>query len=149
MGKYKVICYFRVRLAICIYKITGQVILKFMLHLKKKKKYPWNYRPISSLPYLDEIFDRSIYNHHVSLSNEYSLLNDVQFGFRKARSTSDAMIKFIENVYTSLDNCGHHVSVLIDLKKAFDSIDYSVIISKAMWTMGTIWDSLIVTWFGS
>ena len=59
-----------------------------------------------------------------------SLLNENQYGFRSNRSTSSAVMNIIEDIATATDSKKHTIGVFIDLKKAFDTIDHSILISK-------------------
>ena len=42
-----------------------------------------------------------------------------------------ALLRSIENITTSLDDHWHAVGLFIDVKKAFNTIDYSVLLKKA------------------
>ena len=48
----------------------------------------------------------------------------LQFGFRLNLSTNNALLSIIENIQTDLDSDTFAVGVFIDLKKAFDRVDY-------------------------
>ena len=45
-------------------------------------------------------------------------------------STSHALIDLVEEISTSLDNKKYTLGVFIDLKKAFDTVNHSVLIEK-------------------
>ena len=53
-----------------------------------------------------------------------------QYGFRKQMSTSLAIIELVEEITNSIDNHEATVGVFIDLKKAFDTVDQSILIEK-------------------
>ena len=53
-----------------------------------------------------------------------------QYGFRKQMSTSLAIIEILEEITNSPDNHEATVGVFIDLKKAFDTVDHSILIEK-------------------
>ena len=53
-----------------------------------------------------------------------------QYGFRKQMSTSLAIIELVEEITNSLDNHEATVGFFIDLKKAFDTVDHSILIEK-------------------
>ena len=65
-----------------------------------------------------------------SFINKNNLLSDSQYGFRRGRSTSMALINLIEEITTSLDNKKSTIGVFIDLKKAFDTIDHTLLLKK-------------------
>ena len=58
------------------------------------------------------------------------ILYKSQYGFRKQMSTSLEIIELVEEITNSLDNHEATVGVFIDLKKAFDTVDHSILIEK-------------------
>ena len=56
---------------------------------------------------------------------KYDVLRNSQHGFRKARSTSLALLDLMEKLSSGIDNSLVAVGVFIDLKKAFDTIDHT------------------------
>lgn len=61
---------------------------------------------------------------------KYSLLHDNQFGFRPGRSTCDAVLRLVDFIYNSLNAKKHTLSILVDLRKAFDTVPHSILLSK-------------------
>ena len=59
-----------------------------------------------------------------------SILCNDQFGFRADHCTSHAILKFCNNVLSALDNNELSLAVFIDLKKAFDTVHFEVLLSK-------------------
>ena len=53
---------------------------------------PSNYRPVSVLPILGNIFERIVYTRLINFFNVNSIISPIQFGFRKGRSTLDAIV---------------------------------------------------------
>ena len=51
-----------------------------------------------------------------------NLLDNEQYGFRSNRSTTTAIINYIENNVDSLDKGKKVVGAFLDLTKAFDSV---------------------------
>ena len=91
---------------------------------------PTNYRPITILPYISKIFESSICIRLVKFFEKFSLLTDSQFGFRSKKSTCDALIRFVNSIYDSLDSKQILASILIDFRKAFDTISHDILIKK-------------------
>ena len=55
---------------------------------------------------------------------------DNQFGFRGKHSTSHALISITEDIRNALDNKNILCGVFIDLSKAFDTVDHTILLSK-------------------
>lgn len=89
-----------------------------------------NYRPISVLPTLSKIFEKCLTNRLYSFVEKNNILSCVQFGFRRSRSTVDAVIELTEHIYNSLNSKEHAVSVFIDFKKAFDTVNHTILFNK-------------------
>ena len=71
------------------------------------------------------------------INNNHNILHDCQFGFRAGRSPSMALLNVIENITTSLDDRKHAVSIFMDIKKAFHTIDHNILLkNKQLWTLG-------------
>ena len=87
-----------------------------------------NYRPISLLPQFSKIL--LFVNRLDGFIEKYGLLSDHQYGFRSNRSTSLAVIDFVENISTAIDEKQPSIGVFIDLRKAFDTIDHSLLLQK-------------------
>lgn len=92
--------------------------------------YSGNYRPISSLPLFSKIFERLFYNRILNFSVSYNLIDTSQFGFRRSLSTLDSLITLTENIYENLNKKKFHISVLLDLQKAFDTVNHDVLLEK-------------------
>ena len=100
------------------------------IHKKGSKSSLKNYRPIASLSFLSKVFERCMTNRLLSFFHKFSLFSDSQFGFLKGKSTTDALIHLVENIYESLNSRKHHISVLIDLQKAFDTVNADILGKK-------------------
>ena len=60
-------------------------------------------------------------------------------------STSLAIIKLVEETTNSLDNHEATVGVFIDLKKAFDTVDHSILIEKLYHYVAQLINGFVVT----
>ena len=67
-----------------------------------------NYRPISMLPLLSKLFEKLMCARLDSYLNLNNILCANQLGFRKNSNTSDAIIEFLDYVYSSLDKKTEH-----------------------------------------
>ena len=100
------------------------------VYKRGNKQDPSNYRPISSLPYISKIFERNITNQLTSYFDKHRLISKFQFGFQKNITTADALIHLTEAIYNSLNHKQHFLSILIDLKKAFDTMNHDILLKK-------------------
>ena len=56
-----------------------------------------NYRPISLLPTLSKVFERVIHDQMYEYFNQFNLLSEQQYGFRKKHSTEYAAVKLVRS----------------------------------------------------
>ena len=61
---------------------------------------------------------------------ENNIIYDLQFGFRQKFSASHALINFTENIRQALDEGYIGCCIFVDLQKAFDTVDYEILLSK-------------------
>ena len=75
-----------------------------------------NYRPISMLPFLSKMFEKLMCARLDSYLKSNNILCANQFGFRKNSNTSEAIIEFLDNVYSSLDKKQSTIAEYIDFQ---------------------------------
>ena len=89
-----------------------------------------NYRPISILPTLSKILEklvhRQLYDHLVS----NNVLSNTQFGFRPGHSTSSALGALTDTWVRAIDSGKIIGALFVDLKRAFDTVDSSIMLAK-------------------
>ena len=89
-----------------------------------------NYRPISMLPIFSKILEKILYTHISSYLEEYSILQNCQFGFRKNHSTYMAMALIVDIITKALENREKVCGLYLDLKKAFDTVNIQILLDK-------------------
>lgn len=89
-----------------------------------------NYRPVSLLPQFSKILERLFDSRLETFMDKHSLLNENQYGFRKRRSTTMAVLDAVEEISLALDRKQYAVGVFVDLKKAFDTLDHTILLRK-------------------
>ena len=89
-----------------------------------------NFRPISILPVFSKILEKLVNQQIVDYLENKSLLHKNQFGFRRARGTSDAISTFTNQILESFDRSECVVGIFIDFRKAFDTIDHAILFKK-------------------
>ena len=82
-----------------------------------------NYRPISLLPQMSKILEKIIKECLLNYINKHNILIDNQFGFRVGRSSANSLDCLVYSISNKLDNKYKCLTVSIDLKKAFDTLD--------------------------
>ena len=89
-----------------------------------------NYRPISLLPQFSKILEKLFNDRLCKFIDKYKLLTDSQYGFRTNRSTALALTELTEEITNATDNRKFAIGTFIDLKKAFDTINHNILITK-------------------
>ncbi len=95
-----------------------------------ERTFTSNYRPISVLPILSKVVEKCIFNRLINFIEKYYILSDNQFGFRQSYSTGLALLDYHDNITKLLDDKKFVLSIFIDLKKAFDTINHKILIKK-------------------
>jgi len=86
---------------------------------------PRNYCPISLLSVFNRLFEKNMYNCLKSCFSKHCLLYESQYGFRKQRSTDHAILDIVNKIQSNMDKGMFSCDVLIDLQKAFDTVNHS------------------------
>ena len=73
----------------------------------------YNYRPVSVLPLLSEVFERIMYNRLIEFINKHDILYKYQFGLRGGMGTNTAMIILIYKIVSALENGDNVIGVFL------------------------------------
>ena len=106
-------------------------VAKIIPIFKKDDEHDFNnYRPISLLPSISKVFEKTIYTQLFQYLTVNSLLHANQYGLRAKYSTELALIELIDRIYSQLDEKKVPIAIFMDLSKAFDTIDHEILICK-------------------
>ena len=89
-----------------------------------------NYRPISILNVFSKIYEKVIKNRMDEFIQKNNILTTSQFGFRKNYSTVHPILSLINTITDNMDKSLFSVVIYLDFKKAFDTIDHAILLSK-------------------
>ena len=71
-----------------------------------------------------------MYSRLYNFLENHKVLYGRQFGFRKSHSTINTLLNIVERIRKSLDEGYLACGVFVDLQKAFDTVDHTILISK-------------------
>ena len=89
-----------------------------------------NYRPISVLPAPGKVLDRLIHTAISTHLEENQIWNKKQGGYQKHKSTLDTISALVDNILENRNKGNITLAAFIDIKKAFDSVNYVILINK-------------------
>ena len=89
-----------------------------------------NYRPISLHTTISKVLEKIVYQRVYSFLQNTGQLFDNQYGFRESHSCEHAIGQVINGIVKGLENGVNSVCVLLDLSKAFDTIEHTIMLEK-------------------
>ena len=93
-----------------------------ILKVGKDPQLASSFRPISLTSSLCKVMEKLVVNRLQWYLERFQLLNSVQSGFRKNRSTSDQLVRLQDTVVRQVNNNGFVLCVFLDMEKAFDMV---------------------------
>ena len=89
-----------------------------------------NHRPISFLSLVSTLFKKLIYEQVNKYLINNNILTPFQSGFRRGRSTCISLLKTTNTWLVNMDKGLINSVIFLDLKKAFDTVNYEILIKK-------------------
>ena len=100
------------------------------LYKSKEKDLCVNYRPISLLITISKILEKIVYKRTYNFLDTHGQLYNSQYGFRSKHSCENAISELIGHVVKGHERKEHTVAIFLDLSKAFDTLDHSLLIKN-------------------
>ena len=100
------------------------------VHKSDSRTNPANYRPISVLPVFSKILEREVHKMAYTFLQQHNLLSVYQSGFRSSHSTTTYLTDVTNTLLQNIDKGQLTGLVFLDLTKAFDTPDHSVLLDK-------------------
>ena len=100
------------------------------LFKKGSKDDPKNYRPISLLPQLSKIIEKIIHGQVQKYLDEKKILYRYQSAFRAHHSTDTCLSYLSDKILQGFEAKMFTGMILIDLQKAFETIDHKIFLDK-------------------
>ena len=116
------------------------------IYKKKLKTDPGNYRPVSILSIISKIFEKVVCEQLSDYLECNNLMYDLQSGFRQNFSTDSCLIHLSDYILNNQDKGEYTGIVVIDLQKAFDTVNHKILLSKLQ-ALGL--DQVAIKWFAS
>ena len=106
-------------------------VSKFKPIFKKGKKAdPYNYRPISLLSLISTIIEKVVHDQTNKFLSDNKTLYNCQSGFRTNHSINRCLSFLTDKILKGFDEGLLTGMILIDLQKAFDTINHEILLKK-------------------
>ena len=71
-----------------------------------------------------------MYSRLYKYLTDQKILHPQQLGFRNGHSTEHAIAQLVDQIYELFENHNYTVGIFVDLSKAFDTVDHTILLKK-------------------
>ena len=121
---------FNLSFASCVFPDRWKVATIIPLFKGGDRFQVGNYRPVSLLPLPGKIIEKVVHNKMSKYLEEHKILTDLQGGFRRGHSTVATIADLTDEIFDGINKGNFTASVFIDLRKAFDTVNHTILSSK-------------------
>ena len=89
-----------------------------------------NYRPISLINSLSRLIESIVCFQVTGFADACDLFSSHQYGFRSKHNVNHPLLHFSEKIFEALNEGRISLAIFIDLKKAFDTVNYKILLEK-------------------
>lgn len=107
---------------------TSQIVM--IKKPQKPDKDVSSYRPISLLPTISKIVERTIHDRLVKQIEDKNIIPNFQFGFRRKHATTHQLIRITEDIIENFNRSTQTAAIYMDIEKAFDRVWHDGLIHK-------------------
>ena len=100
------------------------------LYKSKSRENETNYRPISLLTTMSKVVEKVVYERVYQFLVKTGQICETQYGFCPKHSCEHAIAQVIGSALKNLECNKKTIAVMLDLSKAFDTIDHKIMIQK-------------------
>ena len=100
------------------------------LYKGKSRESETNYRPISLLTTMSKVMEKVVYKRVYQFLTDTGQICETQYGFRSNHSCEHAIAQVVGSVLKNMEMNKSTIAVMLDLSKAFDTIEHSIMIKK-------------------
>ena len=121
---------FHMSTSTCTFPSTWKLAQVIPIHKKENRHDIANYRSVSLLPLLSKVMEHTINQQLCIHLESSSLQHESQYGYRKKRSCSSALLAHTSRLSATKNNKKNTAIVALDFSRTFDTIDRSTFLQN-------------------